>query len=322
MSARTPFGGVPLFEPAAGRVILAPEVDAPGYWVGAPSVWVEGEDVYLSVRHRRPLDRGRGWKSVIYHTSDGATLTERWACTAEQFNSESIERCALVHPPEGPWRYYVSYVDPADRRWRIDLLEAPTIEQLDPRTRIPVLDGANTHSEGVKDPVMLLMDGLTYLLAGYGPRAGGAADATSDRLHGSGNVFTTGLLDHPTGMWMSGDGRTFGFERDLISPGTGWDRNVARVSTIMPTDKGFLIFYDGRTGEGDVYEDRTGLASSPDLSQLQRHSDSAPILQGTQGTRCLRYLDYALVGDSLLYFYETSTANDAHELRLSRVKLE
>lgn len=322
MPPRAPIGGVPLFDSSEGVTLLSPEVDAPGYWVGAPALWLDEDALYLSVRWRRPLEAGRGWKSEIYRLRDIATLEPVWACTADQFESESIERSALVRIPGGAWRYYVSYLDPADRRWRIDLLEADELTALDPARRIPVLDAANTFSEGVKDPVVLLLDGLFYLFAGYGPRDRVTDGATPEQLHGTGNVFTTGLVDHPTGLWVSADGRRFGFERDIVTPGDGWDANVTRVSTVMPTDAGFLIYYDGRTTEGDVYEDRTGMVFSQDLSTTVRHSNDGPLLQGHAGTRCLRYLDYAVLGDSLFYVYETSTANGAHELRASRARLQ
>ena len=321
MPPRTPIGGVPLFDSADGDTLLSPEVDAPGYWVGAPALWLDGETLYMSVRWRRPLHEGRGWKSEIYRLRGGAPPEPVWACTADQFEAESIERCALVRIPGGSWRYYVSYLDPADRRWRIDLLEANELSALDPARRIPVLDPANTFSEGVKDPVVLLLDGLFYLFAGYGPRDRVAHGATPEQLHGTGNVFTTGLVEHPTGLWVSADGRRFGFERDIVTPGAGWDANVTRVSTVMPTDAGFLIFYDGRTTAGDVYEDRTGMVFSQDLSATARHSPDGPLLQGHTGSRCLRYMDYAVLGGALFYVYETSTPAGAHELRANQVPL-
>ena len=89
----------------------------------------------------------------------------------------------------------------------------------------------------------------------------------------------------------------------------------------MPTDAGFLVFYDGRTSQGDVYEDRTGLVFSQELSTIERHSDHQPLLEGHAGTGCLRYMDYAVVGGDLLYVYETSTESGGHELRANRVPL-
>ena len=321
MTRRAPIGGVPLFDPAEGTTIMRPEMDAPGYWVGAPALRLDDDKLYLSVRHRRPLSDGRGWKSAIYRVHSVTELEEIWTCSASQLGTASIERSALVHVPDGPWRYYISYLDPTDGRWRIDLLEAGSITDFDVARRVPVLDAANTFSEGVKDPVVLLLDGLVYLFAGYGPRDQVVPGTSAEQLHGSGNVFTTGLVSHPTGMWVSPDGHRFGFERDFVTPGTGWDSNVTRVSTIMPTDAGFLVFYDGRTSQGDVYEDRTGLVFSQELSTIERHSDHEPLLEGHAGTRCLRYMDYAVVGGDLLYVYETSTDSGSHELRANRVPL-
>ena len=321
MPPRAPIGGVPLFDSAEGVTLLRPEVDAPGYWVGAPALWLDGETLYMSVRWRRPLDEGRGWKSEIYVLRGGAAPEPVWACTAEQFDSESIERCALVRVPDGAWRYYVSYLDPADRRWRIDLLEADELSALDPARRTPVLDAANTFSEGVKDPVVLLLDGLFYLFAGYGPRDRVADGATAEQLHGTGNVFTTGLVDHPTGLWVSADGRRFGFERDIVTPGDGWDANVTRVSTDHAHRRRLPdLLRRPHHGEGDVYEDRTGMVFSQDLSATVRYSTGRPATPGPR-RHPLPAL-YGLRGAgrfALFYVYETSTDAGAHELRASRV---
>ena len=291
---------LPLFDPAKGKTLMEPEKPANGYWIGAPSAWVENDVVYLSARHRRPLDLGRGWKSSISRSETGEDFEEIWACFAEDFDTESIERSALVRAPSGEWRLYVSYVD-GDRRWRIDLLEADRIDNLEPSRRIPIMDAESTDSERVKDPVVHFIGGTTYMFAAYAPGDSVAPDSTHEDLHGTGNVFTTGLVSHPSGLWLSADGRRFEFQRDITVPGDGWDRNVARLSAVVQNGAGYTIFYDGRITSGDVYEDKTGFCTSLDLVHVFKNTLDGPVLESPYGSGCLRYLDCVRFGEDLIY---------------------
>ena len=93
MPRRASIGGVPLYDPAEGTTLMQPEVDAPGYWVGAPALWLDGEELYLSVRHRRPLDGGREWKSTIYRLHNRTQLEEVWTCSANELGTASADVC-------------------------------------------------------------------------------------------------------------------------------------------------------------------------------------------------------------------------------------
>lgn len=311
-------GNLPLFDPAEGKILMEPEKPENGYWIGAPSAWVDDGAVYLSARHRRPVSLGRGWKSSIYRSETGEDFDEIWACHAADFNTESIERSALVRAASGEWRLYVSYVD-GDRRWRIDLLEASRVDDLDPDRRIPIMDAESTSSEGVKDPVVHFIGGATYMFVAYAPRDSVVPGSTHDDLHGTGNVFTTGLVSHPSGLWLSADGHRFEFQRDITVPGNGWDRNVARLSAVVRNGAGYTIFYDGRITSGDVYEDKTGFCTSLDLVHVFKHSVDGPVLESPYGTGCLRYLDCVRFGEDLIYYYELGRDDGAHELRVSTV---
>jgi len=77
---------------------------------------------------------------------------EVWSARKEDFNSPSIERSALVKTPQDTFRLYVSYVGGRDKRWRIDVLEAERVEDLDPSSRRPILRPGDIDSEGVKTP--------------------------------------------------------------------------------------------------------------------------------------------------------------------------
>lgn len=315
------FGTPASFDPAAGQTVVAPERAGAGYWAGAPSAVFDERAgcFYLSYRVRRPLQEGRGWQTRIAQSRDGVTFQDVWAAGKEAFGTSSIERSALVKTLQGRWRLYVSYVQPSDSRWRIDVLEAPTPTGFDPAARRPALGPDDAHSEGVKDPVVVVLGGLYYMLVPYGPRSTVAAGASAEQLHGTGNVFTTTLVSHPTGLAVSGDGLRFRWLGDVLPAGEGWDRGVARAACLLYRPPLWVLFYDGRTGVGDVYEDRTGYAVSSDLRTLHKVTEQGPWLTSPWGTGALRYLDVVPVGDRLYCYYECARADGSHELRLNVV---
>jgi len=116
------------FNPAKGTVVREPPGEGPGYWAGAPGVTYHRklERFYMVYRLRRPrgLEPDRGAEIRIAYSRDGVTFQDVWSGTKDQLGTSSIERCALVHLPDGGWRLYPSYVDPADGRWMIGLVEA------------------------------------------------------------------------------------------------------------------------------------------------------------------------------------------------------
>jgi hypothetical protein len=312
----------PLFDPAEGFVVREPEGRGPGWWVGAPSAIYDGERrrFYLYYRKRRPLGEGRGWQVAVAESADGLHFTEIWHATKEQFNSSSIERSCIVKRPDGTYRLYVSYVAMPQNRWRIDLLEAADPRGWDPARRVTILEPEAVDAEGVKDPVVFSIGPRTYMFVPYGPRSSVVPGSTEEQLHGTGNVFTIPRIKHPTGVAVSEDGVRFEWCGDAILPGSGWDRQMARVSCVLYTPPVFQIFYDGRTGEGDIYEDRTGLYVTHDLHAFHKLTPDAPLLCSPHGQGCLRYLDAVPVGDRIFFYYEYGRADGGHELRVSVVE--
>lgn len=312
-------GTVPLFDPAGGWTVKAPPGDGPGNWAGAPSAIYdpERERFYLSYRVRRPLAEGRGYETRVAESADGREFHDVWVARKEQFDSPSIERSALLKTPGGGYRLYVSYVHRAANRWQIDLLEADSPSAFDPKRRVTVLRAEDADSEGVKDPVVLVLGGMYYMYVPYGPRSSVMAGSTEQELHGTGNVFTTGRVAHPTGLAVSADGVHFTWKGDVIAPGDGWDRNVARLSAVVYVPPVFTAFYDGRTGQADVYEDRTGVAVGLTPERFESLSRAAPALASPHSTGSLRYLDVVPLEDRFYYFYEAAREDGAHELRCS-----
>lgn len=320
-AARKWLGMVPLFDPKDGWVVKEPPGNGPGNWAGAPSAIYDDEKgrFYLSYRLRRPLAEGRGYETRVAESKDGRDFKDIWVGHKEEFNSPSIERSALVKTPEGRYRLYVSYVAEKDNRWQIDMLEADTPSEFNPARRMVVLHPDDVDSEGVKDPVILIIGGMYYMYVPYGPKSSVTPGSTAEDLHGTGNVFTTGRILHPTGLAISNDGIHFQWKEDVIRPGTTWDRNVARLSCVVYVPPVFTAFYDGRTTSGDVYEDRIGVAVGLTPYRFESLSRNGPVLSSPYGTRALRYLDIVPVGSKYYYFYEMAREDGAHELRASVV---
>lgn len=315
-------GAAPLFNPTESWVVAQPPGNGPGNWAGAPSALYDDarERFYLSYRVRRPLAEGRGFETRIAESTDARTFADVWVGRKEHFDSTSIERSALVKMPSGRYRLYVSYVAPSNGKWQIDMLEADSPEGFDPAKRLQVLHPDDVNSEGVKDPYILLVGGMYYMYVPHGPKASVTPNATLQQLHGTGNVFTTGLVAHPTALATSVDGVRFTWHADVISPGSGWDRNVARLACVLYRPPVWICYYDGRITSGDVYEDRTGIAMGLTPYKFERLTTDGPALFSPYSSGALRYSDVVPLGDELYFFYEMAREDGAHDLRCSVVK--
>jgi hypothetical protein len=319
----------PLPDPTRSRLVVEAPGDGPGFWAGGPSAVFDQQDraFYLSYRLRRPLGAGRGGVTRVARSTDGLSFATIWEASKEDFATTSIERSSLVKAADGLWRLYVSYVDPADGRWCIDVIEASSPDRFDARLRRKVLRADDIAAEGVKDPYVFRVGPAWFMFAPYGPRDTVRPGSNPDELHRTveGNVFATGRILHPTGLAVSADGVSFQWLGDAVVPGgsAAWDRSVARVSTVVHVPPVFTVFYDGRTGEGDFYEDRTGYAVSLDLRTFTKVTVDRPALQSPHASGSLRYLDAVHLPDDrrLFYYFEMARADGAHELRVDEVEL-
>src|SRR5690349_15755154 len=120
---------------AAGRVIREPVGFDNGYWVGAPGLFHAADERawYLTYRIRRPrgIAPDRGGEARIARSVDLENWEDVWTVTKDRFGSDSIERCALRKGRDGQWRYFASYVDPADNCWCVSVIKASEIQKLD-----------------------------------------------------------------------------------------------------------------------------------------------------------------------------------------------
>jgi hypothetical protein len=267
--------------------------------------------VYLVYRLRWPRPR-RGGELVIAR-GDGERFETVWRARREDFASPSIERCAILREGRS-WRLYVSYVDGVDGRWRIDLIEAGSPDSFDPRTRRPVLDADMANAIAVKDPWLRRVDDRWLMFVSYGERFG-----LDERLHASGDALSTGAVRSETGLATSADGLRWTWEGKIFAAAPdGWDRFTARLTTAVPSMSGeWLGLYDGSASVEENYEERCGLAHSADLRRWTRLGPGAAVgSAGGPGT--VRYVESLVIGERVLFFYERTRRDGAHELCLSQ----
>jgi hypothetical protein len=327
----------PLFVPEAGEVVMEPEAPGSGYWVGAPTVlWDEAERCWwLTYRRRRP--RGvnpdgkgdRGYVARVARSADGLRFEDVWEVEQKAWHTPSMEKFCLARADNGRFRLYASYVDPADGRWRIDVLEAERPERLDPQSASPVFSAGSVreatgeHVEGVKDPYVFRAGGEWYMLISYAAAPAPQTEDDRRRMHGTADIFNTGLTTAPTALATSSDGLRWTWQGRILDVGSGdaWDRYQSRLNSVVPLPPVWLGFYDGSASERENYEERCGLAVSLDLRHWTKLTPRGPAIVAPHGTGSVRYVEAVQRGATLYCYYEYARADGAHELRRATVPL-
>ncbi|NEK58000.1 hypothetical protein GCU56_08960 [Geodermatophilus sabuli] len=282
---------------ADAETVVAPEDPRWGAWAGGPSVQLVDGTWWLAYRLRRPVGEGRGYANVVARSADGVRFTEVLRLGKDDFAAESLERPALVYTPEGRWRLYVSCATPGTKHWRVDLVEAGTVEGLGAATPRTVLPGSTTAA--VKDPVVRHDGDQWHLWASVHPLDDPAA---TDRM----------TTEHAT----SADGGEWTWRGTALagSPGS-WDARGVRFATVVLAGPRTWALYDGRATAGENWEERTGLAVS-DGNGGFRAAGNGPLLQSPHLPGGLRYADVVALPDGgARWFYEATRADGAHELR-------
>lgn len=301
------------FDPRLGSVVFAPEGHGPGWWVGAPSGWWDGSTHYLAFRTRRPQPE-RGGLYQIACSDDGERFDVVAAIRKEDLGTSSIERGALLQTDDGEWRLYLSYVDPEDGRWRIDLMEASSPDALDPASRVPILTAAGIAAEGVKDPWICRVGDTWQMIASYAPTPPG--DISREAMHGTRDIYNTGASKSLSGLATSEDGLAWTWHGAILEPGAeGWDRYASRLNTVYRRSGVFVGLYDGAGDASENYEERCGLAVSANLRTWTRLSVDGPAVGPNGGPGSVRYAEAVQATDWTRFYYEYTRDDGAHELR-------
>jgi hypothetical protein len=269
-------------------------------------------------RRRNPLPRRLRWPrprrggELRIARGDGERFETIWRATREDFGSQSIERCAIVRDGR-TWRLYASYVDGVDDRWRIDVIEAGTPDSFDPAARRLALGPDMANAIAVKDPWIRRVGDRWWMFVSYGERR----DVDDRKLHASGDALSTGAVKSETGLATSVDGVRWKWEgRVLAAAAKGWDKATARLTTAFGSGDGWVGLYDGASDISENYEERCGMARSADLRTWERIG-SGPALGSAGGPGTVRYVESVVFGKRLLFFFERTRADGAHELVMS-----
>ncbi|HIG27147.1 MAG TPA: hypothetical protein EYQ50_04890 [Verrucomicrobiales bacterium] len=311
----------PLFDPEKGTTILEPKAFEKGYWVGAPSVAYDktADKFFMCYRIREPRPV-RGGRCHIAESNDGLKFTTIWETTKEDLNSQSIEKSSLIKTPAGGWRLYISYVDPTDNRWRVDLMEADHPANFKISERQKILTASDIQAEGVKDPYAFIVDGKWYLLLSYAPSPDKPSTEETGAMHTTADIYNTGITKSSSGLAVSDDGIHFKWLGDVFSPqDAGWDQYASRLGSLIHRSPLFIGFYDGSSDVSENYEERTGLAVSSDLRKWFRLSPEKPYLESLHQTKSLRYLDPVDLETETRFYYEYSRPDGSHELRMNSI---
>lgn len=282
---------------ATAEVVVAPTEPGAGSWAGAPCAFRHDGHVYLAYRLRRPVGRGRGHANVVARSADGIRFETVALVTKDRFGGESLERPALVVTDEGRWRLYVSVATPGTKHWRVDLLEAGTVEALADAAPRTVMPGSATLA--VKDPVIVRHDGTWHAWAACHPLDD--PDAT-DRM-------TTELATSPDGVRWTWHGTSLAGR-----PGQ-WDARGVRVAAVRLTGPDPVAWYDGRATAEENWEERTGLARVVAPGRMEPIGE-VPVGVSPFGAGGCRYVSVVTFDDGSRRFYvEVTRADGSHDLR-------
>jgi len=285
--------------PDPGRSVVAvlPPGSGPGAWAGGPSAVLNGDDVVLAYRLRRPVGEGRGFAVVIARSADGEAFEPIQTITKEEMDAESLERPVLAVTAGGTWRLYLSCATHGTKHWRVEVLEAATPGTFDPRRRSVVLPG--DAERAVKDPV-IMRDG--------------------EQWHMWACIHPLGDPEHTDRMWAeyatSADGLDWAWHGPALLPRPGrWDSRGVRITDVRLASDGVIAYYDGRASAAENFEERTGIAVGSAPGQLVAVG-TEPAAESPAAGHGLRYLCVLPLPDGRTrLYYEITRPDGAHELR-------
>jgi hypothetical protein len=306
------------------KVIYQPVGTEPGYWTGAPGVFYARDEkaFYISYRIRRPrgVAPDRGGEARIARSSDLEHFEDVWSVTKDKYSSASIERSAIRKGSDGVWRYFTSFVDPADGRWCVSVLKAADVRRLEPSAARRLFSAGPLGLEGVKDPWIFEENGFYYMILSVAVRN----PRTREESHATLDIFNTGDCVSATGLARSRDLESWEWLGIVFAPSTpGWDAYCRRINSIVRRGEEYLAFYDGSANHLENYEEKTGLAVSSDLRAWETLTPGGPAFTSPHASGSLRYLDAVATAEdeTVFAFYELARADGAHDLRVARMEI-
>jgi hypothetical protein len=305
------------------HLIREPPGIGQGYWAGAPGVFHarDEEAFYLTYRMRRPrgVAPDRGGEARIARSADLQYFDDVWSVRKDGYDSASIERSAIRRGRDGAWRYYTSFVDPADGRWCVAVLRDSDPRRLHASKAQRLFTAGSLGLEGIKDPWIFEEADVYYMVLSVAmptSRTRGESHATLD-------IFNTGECVSASGLARSTDLDSWEWLGVVFAPsGSGWDAYCRRINSIVCHGGKYLALYDGSASHLGNYEERTGLAISTDLLSWETLTPGAPALVSPHASGSLRYVDAVATESGVFAFYEFARADGAHDLRVARMEVD
>jgi hypothetical protein len=297
------------FDPSAGKVVREPPGAGYGNWVGGKVYHDDDSGQFaLFYRSRKPLEQGRAGRCAVALSDDGVNFTDVWSASKEDLDANSVEEGHCVRDGD-EWKLYFSYEVAGTSRWRIDVMRASRPERFESQSRRTVLNPGDYGLGWIKDPFLMRNGPEWWLYAAAPPRTGPRVD---------GAKVEAGPLD-ATVLARSEDGLYFPtIEYVFEAPGDdSWHGRRARINSLMPWDDGYVAFFDGGRTFYDNYEEMAGLATSSDGVEFTRLDTGGPWLSSPHGI--VRYVCAVPVGGEVFFYYEYTTPDGSHELRVKSV---
>jgi hypothetical protein len=312
-----------LVDQDAARILVSPQQSSEGFWFGAGNlVAAPSGELFLVGRYRNPGDSRtglgegeRGLELAVFQSTDsGRSFSKTVSFTKSDLNVGrhevvSIEGAKLRFDDEGVELFLSteksgigyppaleSFHKPGTGVWTIDHIRAPSVEELQGKKPVTIMQGADPQWLHVKDPVVFdAANGDTVLYFCTHPFNWSSANsAIAVRKRGQ------SIFSEP-------DFRFFprGFTWDVaISRITGLCR-VPTVGATTPTGA-ILVFYDGgeslrkyeehpaavQRPRGYSCEELGGLAliTRENYHSIERLSIELPVFVSPHGTGCSRYV--------------------------------
>ncbi|HZD23681.1 MAG TPA: hypothetical protein VE569_09825 [Acidimicrobiia bacterium] len=297
------------FDPGAGSVLMEAPGHGYGNWVGGKVHHDEESGLFvLFYRKRRPLEQGRAGVCGVAVSEDGFSFQTVWSADKDAFVANSIEEGHCVRSGD-EWLLYVSYEIAGTSTWRIDLMTADGPAGFDVQSRRTVLAPQDYGLGWIKDPFLMRHGDEWWLYAAAPPRIGPTVD---------GNRISAGPLD-ATILAVSQDGRYFpAIEYVFEAPvNDSWYGRRARINSIIEHEGGHVAFYDGGRTYYDNYEEKAGIATSPDARTFTRIATEEPWVRSPHGI--VRYVCAVPVGDEVFFYYEYTRRDGAHDLMVTTI---
>jgi hypothetical protein len=336
-----------LVSPQEAHVAAEAEEPRPGFWFGSGNMVEIGSALYMSGRFRSAGDSRaglgegvRGKELAVLRSTNGGLTWERLFSLSKPDLAPgdrpvlSIEGSALLSTEKAVHLFVSSekadihyperlrdFKKPGTGVWTIDVLVAPTVEDLPSARPKPLLSSTDPRFLHVKDPFLGRTNtgkivlgfcthpfGWTSANTGYADYDPDAVQATSPRFHPVPRGFT-------------------------------WDVAISRGTCFLPLhdldgSDDVVLLYDGgecvrpheehsasvRRPRGYSCEELSGAALlDGSLGYRDRLSGLTPLAVSPHGTGCLRYVDVLRTRDQLIATWQQSQPDGSQALMLRRI---